>query len=150
MKSLKNYTVQNNNGEDFIFHDFQADKNLLVIFFRGAWCNHCKKQLQDLQKNISEIEKFNVNIIAISSDSKMNSSILKTFLKLSFPVLSDSDCKIINDYNLKASHKGKEVSKPAVYIYNKKHEEIFNIIGDTYDDRLSAEALIKTINNLSL
>ena len=150
MNLLKDYKTKNNDQSDFSFYDYQGDSNLIILFFRGAWCNYCKKQLQEIQKNISELENLNFKIISISSDSKMNSSILKTFLKLSFPVLSDSDFKIINDYNLKVKYKAKEVSKPAIFIYNKKHEEIFNVIGDTYEDRLSAEALLKTINNLSL
>ena len=148
MKNLKDYTIKNNNGEDFSFYDYQGDSNLIILFFRGAWCNYCKKQLQDIQNHIDDLKKLNIRFVAISSDSKMNSSILKTFLNLSFPVLSDSDFTIIDAFNLRVMYKDKEVSKPAVYLFNADHKETFKLIGDTYDDRISAKELLPRLKEI--
>ena len=150
MNKIKDFKIENNNGSTFSFHDYQGNNSLIILFFRGAWCNYCKKQLQEVEKNISKLNDKNIKFLALSSDTKMNSSVLKTFLKLSFPVLSDPDFTIINDYKLKVTYKDKDVSKPAIFIYNQQHEEVFQIIGENYEDRLSAEALLETINNLNL
>ncbi|MFH0987861.1 MAG: redoxin domain-containing protein, partial [Parcubacteria group bacterium] len=82
-----NIIIQTNDGADFDLREYQGDKNALVVFFRGAWCNHCKKQLQDINKRLAEFDTLNVRVVAISSDNKFNSSLLKNFLQLKFPVL---------------------------------------------------------------
>lgn len=140
--NMKNYKLINNDNTEFSLYDFQANNYLLLLFFRGAWCNHCKRQLQELQKNIHELEKNKIKLIALSSDSKFNSSLLKTFLHLDFPIISDAAFKLIDDYNLRVTYKEKEVSKPAVFLYNPNHEEVFRFIGETYDDRISAKELL--------
>ena len=148
MAMLKNFKIKDNNNTNLEFFEYQEGNHLLVLFFRGAWCNHCKKQLQEIQNNLVELNELGVKVLAISSDTKFNSSILKTFLKLEFPVLSDPAFKLINEYGIKTEYKSKEVSKPAIYLYNPKHEEIFKYIGESYDDRISTEDLMNILNEL--
>jgi len=76
-----NFSLKDNNGEIFDLPKYVGDNRLLLVFFRGSWCNHCKKELQDLERHLNEFKKAKIKILAVSSDSAFNSSLLKTFLK---------------------------------------------------------------------
>ncbi len=143
--NMENIVLQKNDGSRFDLFEYQGKNNLLLIFFRGAWCGHCKKQLSGLQKRLSELEKMNCKVVAISGDSKLKSSLLKNFFKLDFQVLADENFSVIDKYNLKTEYKSKPVAKPAVFLYNSEHQEVFSYIGEDYDDRLSADTLIEKI-----
>lgn len=140
---MQNFELHNSNGEDITLYDYQGNSNVLLVFFRGAWCNHCKKQLQDINNHFSEFEKLKIKILAISCDTKFNSSLLKSFLGLKFSVASDTEFKIIDALNLRTEYKGKEVAKPAVFIVSPNHEIAYQYVGRDYDDRLSAQEILK-------
>jgi len=137
--------VINTDGESKTLRDLQEQSNLLVIFFRGAWCNHCKKQLSELNNVFEQFERLDVKPVAISCDTRFKSSLLKTFLKLHFPVLSDEKFKLIDAFDLRTVYKGKEVAKPAVFLFNFEGTQIFNYIGTDYDDRLAGQEVLKEV-----
>lgn len=145
---MKNFTLHNNDNSSFKLFDFQGGKILVLIFFRGAWCNHCKKHLLEIQSMMKEFDKLNVKFLAVSSDTKFNSSLLKEFLKLSFPVVSDAKFKLIDYFKLKTKYKNKNVAKPSLFIFSPKHEIIYQYIGKRYDDRMGGKALLKILTEL--
>ncbi len=54
------WTLSEQNPENFT----------LIIFYRGKHCPVCKKQLQELQKNIEKFTEKGVNVVAISANTK--------------------------------------------------------------------------------
>ncbi|MFH0780160.1 MAG: peroxiredoxin family protein [Parcubacteria group bacterium] len=147
---MKNFTLQNNDNTSFKLYDYQNGRILVLIFFRGAWCNHCKKHLLEIQGKMKKFDKLNVKFIAISSDTKFNSSILKEFLKLSFPVISDADFKMIDYFKLKTKYKNKSVAKPAIFVFSPKHEILYQYVGKKYDDRMVSKEIIKKLIKVNL
>lgn len=145
---FSNFTLPNNNEGQFDLYQYQGDSWLLILFFRGAWCVLCKKQLQELQSKIQDFQNANIKVIAISNDSKLKSSLLQNFFHLSFPVLSDANMEIINRENLATQYKNQTVAKPAYYIIDQNHEVRFQYIGATYDDRLNINQLLTEIKKL--
>lgn len=137
--------LNDNNGDKFNLTEYQGNSFLLLVFFRGAWCNHCKKQLQEIEQHLADFTHLNTKIIALSSDTPFNSSLVKSFLKLSFPVLADNQFTLIDSFGLRTIYKDKEVAKPAVYLFNPAGDVLFNYIGKDYDDRLSAKQLLEII-----
>jgi len=143
---MQNFTLQNNDGSPLDLYQYQGNANLLLIFFRGVWCNVCKKQLKELNENFEGIEKeLNTKIVAISSDTKLKSSLLKTFLRLKFPVLADEELTVIKSFGLETTDKSRRVSKPSVFLIGPDHEIIYQYVGQEYDDRLTAEEIIANI-----
>ena len=139
---VTNFQLQNNDNTVFDLYQYGKDSFVLLVFFRGAWCSYCKRQLKDLQANVQEFGKLHIKIIAISSDTKLKSSLLKTFLKLDFPVLADRDFQVINQFNLKTIYKDKPTSKPAVFLISPKKKIEYEYIGQDYDDRLAAKQIL--------
>lgn len=146
---MKNFILKNNDSSDFNFYDYQGDSNLLIVFFRGAWCNHCKKQLVEINNVLTELTSLKTKVIAVSSDTAFKSSLLKTFLKLPFPVLSDNSFEVINYFNLKTTYKEHEVAKPAVFLISPSHEIIYQYIGADFDDRIDTRTILNNIKQLN-
>jgi len=140
-----NFALQNNDGSNVDVKSYLSSSRLLLVFFRGAWCNHCKKQLKELQSNLSKFDKLNIKIIALSCDNKLNSSLLKDFLKLDFPVLSDSEFKVINSFNLRTEYKGTPVAKPAIILFDQEGSELYRYVGVDYDDRIATTELLNQL-----
>jgi peroxiredoxin len=139
------FPLTNNDNSKFELQNYQGNNNLLLVFFRGAWCNYCKTQLTELQKRITDFDRLKVKIIALSSDSKLNSSLLKQFLKIDFAILSDKELKMIASFDLLTKFKGKKVAKPAVILFNALGEELYRQVGKNYSDRITADELITKI-----
>ena len=146
--NMFNLKLFQNTGAELNLTEYLGDKKLILVFFRGAWCNFCKTQLKEIQENLDRINMLNAKVIALSCDNNLNSSLLKEFLKLDFPVLSDSTFKVINLFDLKTTYKEKAVSKPAVIIFDPNGQELFKHVGLNYDDRLSTEELLTTLKSL--
>lgn len=141
-------TLENSNGTKFKLCDYQKNKKLLLIFFRGAWCQHCKKQLVEVQRHLAKIQNAGFNVLAISSDNKLKSSLLKNFLKLAFPVVSDEKMELINYFKLKTKYRNKITAKPAIFLFSKQQKLLYSYIGKNYDDRLSAKSILNAIKTL--
>lgn len=139
--------IMGTDGVERTLKEIQFGKNLLVIFFRGAWCNHCKKQLFELNNFIERLSDIGVSVVAVSSDSRFKSSLLKTFLKLKFPVFSDESFALIDAFGLKTEYQEKQISKPSVFLFSSEGKLLFNYIGTEYDDRLSASEIVKQVEH---
>lgn len=139
--------ITSTDGEEQRLADIQGSANLLLVFFRGAWCNHCKKQLFELNNYVERLGESNVKVAAVSSDTRFKSSLLKTFLKLKFPVFSDEDFNLIGAMDLKTEYQDKQIAKPSVFFYSPERKLLFSYIGSEYDDRLSAAEIIKQVEN---
>jgi len=141
--------LYDNSGQQFDLSKYLRGSKLGLVFFRGAWCNFCKTQLKELQNNLATINKTDTKIIAVSSDTKLNSSLLKEFLHLNFPVLSDSNFEIIDKFQLRTKYKDKDIAKPAVIIFDNKGSELYRFVGQDYNDRLPTHNLLKVLEDLS-
>lgn len=146
--NMRDFVLIDDKAREFPLYKFQENKYLFLIFYRGIWCSHCKKQLQDIEKNITEFEKLNIKCLAVSCDSVLNSNLLKTFLKLSFPVISDVKFEMIDFFNFRTKYKEKEVAKPAVLLFSPDHNLIYQYIGQEFDDRLSANQILENVKPL--
>ncbi|HCC23265.1 TPA: hypothetical protein DF272_03735 [Candidatus Falkowbacteria bacterium] len=143
---FNDFTLTAPDNSNFNLYEYGQNNPVLLIFFRGAWCGYCKKQLIELAKNIDFFNQKNIKIVAISNDSQLKSSLLKTFLKLPFPILSDPDTKLITDLGLTTVYKTHKTSKPAVYLISSEHDVLFSYVGEEYDDRLSIDMLKQKIH----
>lgn len=61
----------------------------MVVYFRGAWCPFCLRQLANYADHYAEFKRLGVEVVALSSESRRKCRRLRTGLKLLFTVLSD-------------------------------------------------------------
>lgn len=145
IKRAKHFRLSTPQGKDFNSKSYQGKSNLLLVFYRGAWCNYCRKQITDLNRNYNNFKKLNIKIAAVSSDSQLNTSILTNLLKSKFPLLADPKAKVLNMFKIKIE---KKVARPTVYLINNQGKVIFSFISSHYQERLTAKDILAQIKDV--
>ena len=99
--TLKDFRIEDQNGESRSLSDLVADGPLALVVFRSAgWCAASKEQLTQLQQNAERFRDGNLQIAGLSYDSQ---DVLQNFAareKIGFPLLADSKSKLIRKLGL--------------------------------------------------
>jgi peroxiredoxin len=66
--TVKDFTLKDQNGQDFTLSAFKG-KKVLLSFHPLAWTSVCAKQMQALEKNVKVFEKMGAVAVGISVDS---------------------------------------------------------------------------------
>ncbi len=77
----------------------KAQKVTVLVFYRGAWCPYCVKQLNEIEKDLMPKIK-DVEVVAISVDRKKIASKMKAKFKYSFNIVSNSTANILKDFKI--------------------------------------------------
>ena len=67
-KTVKNFTLQDQFGENFVLSKIKG-RRVLLSFHPLAWTPVCTKQMQSLEKNKKVFDKFNTVAVGLSVDS---------------------------------------------------------------------------------
>lgn len=96
------FTLPEVSGGNYSLEQDLYDRNgwRFLVFFRGAWCSICKKDLLEIEESKSFFDAKHVYFTAISTDNQEDSSSFKEELHLSFPVLSDASVDLLNQYGV--------------------------------------------------
>lgn len=123
-----------------------------LVFYRSAdWCPYCRKQLQDLQKNLAAIESAGVQIVGVSYDSTAISATAANKLGLTFPLLSDTGSKVIDAYGIRnAEAKGRTagIPHPVVFVIDRQGIIRAKLAREHYRDRPESAEIIAAIRAL--
>lgn len=65
-----NFTLQNQNGEDVSLSDFHGKKPVVLVFYPMSFTGICTGELCELRDNFAQFENRNVELLAVSIDSK--------------------------------------------------------------------------------
>ena len=65
---VKDFTIKNQNGQEFKLSAFKG-KKVLLSFHPLAWTSICAKQMQALEKNLKVFEKAGTVAVGLSVDS---------------------------------------------------------------------------------
>ena len=146
------FTLKNAAGEDVALSALLKKGAVALVFYRSAdWCPFCKKQLQDLQKNLREIEATGVQLVAVSYDSPATSAAAAAKLGLTFPLLSDPGSKIIDAYGIRnADAKGKAagVPHPVVFVLDRPGVIRAKLMRDNYRERPESAEIIAAVKRI--
>ena len=75
-------------------------KRTLFKFFRGGWCPYCSAELQSFNGLLPDLEKYDVNVVALSKDSVADAAIHKARDHLNFSLLSDPNLDVIKQFGV--------------------------------------------------
>ncbi|MFA6536846.1 MAG: redoxin domain-containing protein [Patescibacteria group bacterium] len=134
----------------FNLTNWAKNRFLVLIFYRGIWCNSCKKQLKETNEHLTEFENLQSKVVAVSADTAFKASLMKTFLKLKYPVLADHKLELIKLFQLEILEKENWIAKPAVLIFDQEGIKVFEYIGKDHEDRPSIEAILTKLKDLNL
>ena len=83
------FTLKNQNGEDVTLSSFQGKKPVVLVFFPMAFTGICTGELCELRDNFAQFEDNNVELLAISCDTKYVQKVFAEQEGYNFDVLSD-------------------------------------------------------------
>jgi peroxiredoxin len=114
-----NFTLTNQFGEEVTLSDFRGKKNVVIVFYPLSFSGICKGELCELRDNFSQFEVADIELLAISVDSKF---VQKQFAEqegYKFSVLSDfwPHGAVASDYGVFLSEAG--ISNRATFVINK-------------------------------
>lgn len=84
-----NFSLTNQHGETVSLADFKGKKAVVVVFYPFSFTGICTGELCELRDNLSIFEASNVELLAISCDSKFTQKVFAEQEGYKFSVLSD-------------------------------------------------------------
>ncbi len=97
------------------------NNKILLVFYRGNWCPHCKKHLTSLQEHLNEFKEKGVQVIVVTPETVEKTKETADKFKNEFSIVHDVDNKIMTDYKV-----AYEVNKQTVPKYYKIVQEKLN------------------------
>ncbi len=91
--------AKNENGEEITLEQFKG-KKVVLYFYPKDNTPGCTNQACNLRDNYQELLKQGYVVIGVSADTeKKHQNFIKKF-DLPFPLIADTDMKVINDYGV--------------------------------------------------
>ncbi|MEO7412168.1 MAG: peroxiredoxin family protein [Opitutaceae bacterium] len=133
------FTLKNAAGQEVALSELLKHGKVALAFVRSAdWCPFCKKQLQELQASLKDIQAAGIQLIAISYDSPETNTAAAAKLGLTFPLLSDTGSKVIEAYgirNQEATGRGAGIPHPVLFLLDQQGVIRVKLMRDGYRTR---------------
>lgn len=167
---MPSFNLSDASGKTVASSDLLKQGNLVVVFYRGAWCPYCNLYLKKLQDNVSQIQAQNANIVAISAENPDKSLSVAQKNKVSFEVLSDPKLETARKFGIvyqldsgtNEKYKGfgvdlvkqNETETPdlplsATYIVNQKGEIVYAFLESDYKKRAEPNDIIEVLSKMN-
>ena len=94
------FTLKDQNNQEWALSDFQGDRNVLVVFYPFAFSEICTGELDQLRDDLAEFA--DVQVLAVSVDSGYTLNAWSNQRGYGFPLLSDfwPHSKVAQDYGV--------------------------------------------------
>ena len=100
--SAPDFSLVDVSGNEIRLGDFKEKKNVVLVFYADSTCRMAHGRLGELQKGISEIEKLNAEVIAISTRGNQDDvKISRMVQKITFTLIPKPNRKVVEDFGLK-------------------------------------------------
>ena len=164
------FTLKNMFGRPISLADKLKKGPVILVFYRGAWCPFCNLHLRTLHKHKETFADYDAQLLFVTPQQPIKSLMHMKEKGFNFEVLSDSESKVMKQYNLYFKMDPKLTK---VYKDNGLDVESFNGEGRTelpvpgtfvidqqgviqamqadtdYTQRMEPAAIIKTLEELS-
>jgi peroxiredoxin len=95
-----NFTAKDQDGQTVELYKILEKSPVVLIFYRGAWCPYCNKQLSETQDSLKFIHEKGGVVIAVTPEQpeSIDNTIKKT--NTSFKIIHDKQLKIMKSYKV--------------------------------------------------
>jgi len=137
------FSLLSGSGEMLSLSDFKAKQAVLILFYRGEWCAYCMDQLDDYQALLPELEKYNVQLLAISPDGQSAIQSTRRRFGQKYIFLSDEALVVAAKYNV---GNDKNMPHPSLFLIDREGRLIWYYASTSHKVRPTArqvEAIIE-------
>ena len=113
------------NGKVISSVEILKSHKVLLIFYRGYWCAHCRKHLTSVQKHLDGFVEKGVYVIVVSPEKVEKTMETSEKIKANFSIVHDLDNKIMNDYSVAYEVNNENV--PSYYGFVSKKVAKYNV-----------------------
>ncbi len=161
------FTATDQNGKVVNLEEKLKTGPVVLVFYRGHWCPYCNRQLKKIEDSLSLITGKGASIIAVSPEKPESVSKTLAKTKVTFPILSDENLKIMKSYavvftvdpgtvekykgygidfnEVNGDANGANLPVPAVYIINKDRKIVFRHFDNNYTKRASVAEIAEQL-----
>ncbi len=148
------FSLTNHDGVTYRLSGFRGKKNVVLVFYRGFFCNICITQLGSLKSLLDDREKKDVQVLAVSEDSRADTQ--NTLIELSkfpgkadFLLLEDRGHAIVDRYGLQNPAEFKPgIPYPATYIIDKQGNVTHRFLNPQTYERATNEQIRDALRQL--
>lgn len=140
--SAPDFSLVDASGNEIKLGDFKNKKNVVLVFYAEYSWDPCRRQLVQLQEQISEIEKLNAQVIAIATagDQQDVEKSIKN-LELTYTLIPTPNRNVVEKYKLQYDS---FLAAYATFIIDKKGHIHFKSV-DEASSRTSTSRIIKEL-----
>lgn len=143
-------TLAAHDGSRFTLGERRGRSAVLVVFYRGHWCPYCRRYLCKLQRNEPRFRELGVQVVAISPEPVATSASLARELRVTFPLLCDSDGEAIEAFNVRSRFASTRalLPHPAVLLIDRGGVVRFRSVDRNYKSRTTMHTIFTEIERL--
>lgn len=123
------FTLPSHDGSDFTLADHKG-KVTVLIFHRGKFCPTTDRFLASYQDFSGRMKEMNMELVAISTDALENQVALAQNLRVKFPLLTDKDFSVCEQYGVYRSNfsHGAPYAEPALIVIDVDGKVCYSVI----------------------
>lgn len=88
------------NGKSINSTEILKNNKILMVFYRGNWCPHCKKHLGSLQEHLEAFTRKGVYVMVVTPETVERTKETAKKFNATFSIIHDIDNKIMDDYKV--------------------------------------------------
>jgi len=166
---IPSFSLSDSTGKIVKSRDLFKSGNLVIVFYRGAWCPFCNTYLRSLQKRLTDINAAGGTLIAISVENPDTSMQVSKKNEVAFTVLSDPNLDTARKFGIvyelppetNAQYKSygidlatkNSMSKPelplsATYVVDRKGKIRYAFLEPDYKKRAEPDVIVEELTKL--
>lgn len=99
--SMAPFALPDQTGTRRELRDVLGPQGAVIVFYRTTtWCPYCKAVLLELERSRPDFRKLGLGIAAVSPDSQKQLNSFASARGIQYPLLSDSNSKLIQDLGI--------------------------------------------------
>ncbi len=126
-------------------------KAVVLVFYRGHWCQSCRRQLSQLAAAYELIRSLDAELIAISADPEDDTPGATFDRVWCFPLISDRHLTVIDLYGVRddADSSGRQIARPATFVLDPDGIVRFCHVGADRQDRPAVGSILLALESLA-
>lgn len=123
---------------------------VLLVFYRGFWCNSCRRQLGQFRSEYQEFADREVTVLAVSVETadETRRAIKDESIPIAF--LRDPTLEVITRYGVRHYREGGEpdIARPGVFVLDQEGVVRFAYVGAYPEDRPALGTILLALDQI--